>query len=333
MLYHFGDCVLDDQLYQLSRDGAPIEIEPKVFDVLAYLLHHHDRVVSKDELLEKLWPGQVVSETALTRCIVAARKAVGDDGGKQQIIKTQHGRGYRFIAEVVSSQHSVVSREEGQTGDDEDSLESSVQSLESNGQRLESEVQRKTVTDQTLDPRLNDSRLSDPQRQTLDDSSDQTLDARRRTLDATAPSVQRLWSIRAFILLGLVLLVGIIVVVQYLSLPTPTPQSLSPNTQSLPLPDKPSIVVLPFTNLSGDPAQEYFSDGITEDLTSGLSRISSLFVISRHSAFTYKGKAVKVQEVSKELGVRYVLEGSVRRAEDQIRITTQLIDATTGYHL
>ena len=99
---------------------------------------------------------------------------------------------------------------------------------------------------------------------------------------------------------------------------------------ALPLPDKPSIVVLPFVNMSEDPEQDYFSDGITEDLTSDLSRISSLFVIARNSAFTYKGKAVKVQDVSERLGVRYVLEGSVRKADDQVRITAQLIDATTG---
>jgi TolB-like protein/class 3 adenylate cyclase len=101
----------------------------------------------------------------------------------------------------------------------------------------------------------------------------------------------------------------------------------------LPLPDKPSLVVLPFVNMSDDPKQEYFSDGITEDLTSALSTISSLFVIARNSAFTYKDKAVKVQEVGKELGVQYVLEGSVRKTNDQVRITAQLIEATTGYHL
>ena len=84
--------------------------------------------------------------------------------------------------------------------------------------------------------------------------------------------------------------------------------------------------------MSEDPKQEYFSDGITEDLTSDLSQLSNLFVIARNSAFTYKGKAVKVQDVSKELGVRYVLEGSVRKADDQVRITAQLIDATTGAH-
>src|SRR5262245_34146175 len=100
-----------------------------------------------------------------------------------------------------------------------------------------------------------------------------------------------------------------------------------PSSPGLPLPDQPSIAVLPFVNMSGDPEQEYFSDGITEDLTTDLSKIASLFVISRNSAFTYKGKAVKVQEVSRELGVRYVLEGSIRKSDSQVRITAQLIDA------
>jgi TolB-like protein/class 3 adenylate cyclase len=100
-----------------------------------------------------------------------------------------------------------------------------------------------------------------------------------------------------------------------------------------PLPDKPSIAVLPFTNLSDDPAQEYFADGMTEDLITDLSKISGLFVIARNSVFTYKGKAVKVRQVAEELGVRYVLEGSVRRVGDQVRINAQLIDATTGGHL
>ena len=100
-----------------------------------------------------------------------------------------------------------------------------------------------------------------------------------------------------------------------------------------PLPDKPSIVVLPFTNMSGDPEQEYFSDGITEDLTNELARYPFLFVIARNSAFTYKGKQVNVEDVGRELGVRYVLEGSVRKAGGRVRITAQLIDATTGGHL
>jgi adenylate cyclase len=99
------------------------------------------------------------------------------------------------------------------------------------------------------------------------------------------------------------------------------------------LPDKPSIAVLPFTNMSGDRDQEYFSDGITDDLTTALSRIPDVFVIARTSAFTYKGKAVEVQEISRQLGVKYVLEGSVRKADKQVRITAQLVDATTGNHI
>ncbi|HEX9867615.1 MAG TPA: tetratricopeptide repeat protein, partial [Candidatus Tectomicrobia bacterium] len=115
--------------------------------------------------------------------------------------------------------------------------------------------------------------------------------------------------------------------------PTPSTQPLAPSTQALPLPDKPSIIVLPFVNMSKDPEQEYFSDGLTETLTGDLSKISSLFVIARNSAFTYKGKAVKVQDVGREMGVRYVLEGSVLKAGDQVRITAQLIEASSGYHL
>src|SRR5262249_19296853 len=102
---------------------------------------------------------------------------------------------------------------------------------------------------------------------------------------------------------------------------------------ALPLPDKPSILVLPFINMSNDPEQEYFSDGITEDITTDLSKISNLFVISRNSAFTYKGKAAKVRDISQEMGVRYVMEGSVRKAGERVRITAQLIDAIQDQHL
>jgi TolB-like protein len=104
-------------------------------------------------------------------------------------------------------------------------------------------------------------------------------------------------------------------------------------TTHLPLPDKPSIAVLPFQNMSGDAEQEYFVDGLVEDMTTALSRFKSLFVIARNSSFTYKGKVVDIKQVGRELGVRYVLEGSVRRAGDRVRITGQLIDAMNGAHL
>jgi TolB-like protein/class 3 adenylate cyclase/Flp pilus assembly protein TadD len=143
------------------------------------------------------------------------------------------------------------------------------------------------------------------------------------------PTMQALLLLSGLLLGGLVLLL-------FPSLPVLITHHFSLVTRAepgLPLPNKPSLVVLPFVNMSGDPEQEYFSDGLTEDLTSDLSQISSLFVISRNSAFTYKGKAVKLLEVSRELGVRYVVEGSVRKAGDQLRITAQLVDATKDQHL
>jgi TolB-like protein/Tfp pilus assembly protein PilF len=113
----------------------------------------------------------------------------------------------------------------------------------------------------------------------------------------------------------------------------PTVEPALAEKMSFPLPDKPSIAVLPFANMSEDPKQEYFSDGITEDIITALSKIPKLFVIARNSTFTYKGKPVKVQQVSEELGVQYVVEGSVRKAEDRVRITAQLIDALSGHHI
>ena len=114
----------------------------------------------------------------------------------------------------------------------------------------------------------------------------------------------------------------------------PQPVSIArPGEHASQLPDRPSIAVLPFTNMSGDPEQEYFSDGITEDLITELSRFRSLLIIARNSTFTYKGKSVRVQQVAEELGVQYVLEGSVRRAADRVRITAQLIEASTDAQL
>ncbi len=111
------------------------------------------------------------------------------------------------------------------------------------------------------------------------------------------------------------------------------PQQAAPEFHEFEIPQKPSIAVLPFTNMSGDPEQEYFSDGITEDIITALSKINNLLVIARNSTFTYKGKSVDVRQVSREQGVRYVLEGSVRKAGNRVRVTAQLIDAITGHHI
>ncbi len=128
-------------------------------------------------------------------------------------------------------------------------------------------------------------------------------------------------------------LIGVAGAVTWLRPWEPTIEPASVERMAFPLPDKPSIAVLPFTNLSDDPTQEYFADGMTEDLITDLSKIAGLFVIARNSTFIYKGKTVTIRQVAEELGVRYVLEGSVRRVGQQVRINAQLIDATTGGHL
>jgi TolB-like protein len=205
--YVFANCVLDMDRRELRRGSALVAVEPQVLDLIAHLIRHRDRVVSKDDLLGAIWHGRMVSESALFNRINAARKAIGDTGEHQRLIKTFPRKGLRFVAEV----------------------------------RQES----------------------------------------------------------------------------------PDP---------LPLPDRPSIAVLPFVDLGGEPGQDYFADGITEDLVTGLARIRWLFVIARNSAFVYKNRAVDVKQVSRELGVRYVLEGSARRAGTRLRITAQLVDATSGGH-
>jgi adenylate cyclase len=128
----------------------------------------------------------------------------------------------------------------------------------------------------------------------------------------------------------LILIVGGVVIWRAAS---PPKEVASVGKMAFPLPDEPSIAVLPFDNMTGDPEQEFFSDGITEQIIAALSKISSLFVIARNSTFTYKGKPVKVQQVSEELGVRYVLEGSVQRSSERVRVTAQLIDAIKGNHI
>jgi TolB-like protein len=208
--------VLDSDRRELARGAEAIVIGPQVFDLLLHLVQNREHVVTKDNLIDVVWGGRIVSESTLTSHINAVRKAVGDTGDEQRLVRTIARKGYRFVGDV---------RETAATG---------------------------------------------------------------------------------------------------------SAGAAKPDGTGLPVPDRPSIAVLPFLNLSGDPDQDYFVDGVVDDIISALSRLRWLFVIARNSSFTYKGRAIDVKQVGRELGVRYVLEGSVRKAANRVRITGQIIDANAG---
>lgn len=209
----FGNFRLDLRLRRIFGNGVPLELKSKAFDILCVLASARGEVVTKDELMAKVWPGLVVEENNIQVHVSALRKALGEERGSPAHLITISGRGYRLVGVEEASRRG--SQESGLAG-------------------------------------------------------------------------------------------------------------------VLALPDRPSIAVLPFQNLSSDPEQAYFADGVVEDIITGLSRVKWLSVIARNSSFVYKGKDVDVRQVGLELAVRYVLKGSIRRFADRIRIATQLVEAPSG---
>jgi TolB-like protein/Tfp pilus assembly protein PilF len=221
MIYIFDDYSLDSVRSELRRGAELVVVEPRVFDLLEYLIRNRDRVVSKDDLIESVWSGRIVSESALASRMSAARQAVGDGGERQRLIRTIARKGHRFVGEVREEEAPPI----------------------------------------------------------------------------TAAHVAQ-------------------------AIPHPHEQS-----------DKPVVAVLPFENLSGDPEQDYFADGLTEDIITALSLWRSFPVIARNSTHVYKGKSPDIREVGRELGARYVIKGSVRKAGSKVRVTAQLINSVNGHHV
>ena len=231
MQFIFSDHILDRDLRELSRGADAVALEPQVFDLLVYLLEARDHVVSKDELIDSVWGGRIVSESTLTSRINAARKAIGDTGRDQKLIRTIARKGFRFVGDVRCLQ---------------------------NGQHNGALAHHRNGHSEPSEP-----------------------------------------VVRA---------------------------ALAPL-------DRPAIAVLPFTNMSEEAGQEYFSDGISEDIITALYKLRWFYVIARNSSFVYKRKAVSIKQVGEELGVGYVLEGSVRKDGNRVRITAQLSDVSTGMQI
>ncbi|MGB6537136.1 MAG: winged helix-turn-helix domain-containing tetratricopeptide repeat protein [Xanthobacteraceae bacterium] len=224
----FSGHTLDPDRRELRRGGQAVPVEPQVFDLLLHLVRNRDRVLSKDDLIASVWAGRLVSDSTVNSRINAARKAVGDSGEEQKLIRTVARKGWRFVGAVQTQAEQPRPKHGGVAHAD---------------------------------------------------------------------------------------------------------QAPEPSRPALPLPDRPAIAVLPFTNMTGDPAQDYFSDGISEDIITALSKLRWFFVIARNSSFIYKDKPVHLKEIAAELGVGYVVEGSVRKAGDRVRITAQLNDVATGSHI
>lgn len=308
----FGPHRLDLGAKQLWRDQKEVKLTPKALAVLLVLVARAGQVVTKDELFQSVWLQTVVSDDALTTCILELRHALRDKAKQPRYIETVHRRGYRFIASL-SAAPPVPSSESRSQNPEVSGQEKNKNTEQSEGIGLQAEGSSPSFPSNLQSEAFGFSQSSESRAGTA---------RRKRAMVAVA---------------SLLLLAGAFVIVRYFFFPlVPHHSSLATEEAqppAWPLPDKPSIVILPFVNLSGDPGQEYFNDGITEEITTALSRLSSLFVIARTSAFSYKGKGVKVQDISREMGVRYILEGSVRKADGQVRILAQLIDAATGEHV
>jgi TolB-like protein/Tfp pilus assembly protein PilF len=231
MQYAFDDYRLDPALRELRCGGSVVHAEPQVFDLVLHLLQNRERVVSLDELVDKVWEGRHISESTIRNRINAARKLLGDDGSQQRLIRTIARKGIRFVGAAVEE-----SKVRGGGGAD------SAPARAANGPA------------ETLVPDKPEAETGRP----------------------------------------------------------------------------PVVGVLPFANLSGDPDQDHLGDGFTEDIITMLARHRSLFVIARNSAFAFKDHASDVRHVGRQLGAEYVVEGSVRRVRDDLRVTAHLIETATG---
>jgi TolB-like protein/DNA-binding winged helix-turn-helix (wHTH) protein len=241
--YRFTEFEIDLSQQELRRLGEAVHIEPQVFDLIVHLVRNHDRIVSKDELIETIWNGRIISEAALSSRINGARRALGDNGNDQALIRTLHKRGFRFVGDVQA-----------------------VSAVEADAQAV------RLVPDKGAAP--------------ADVPVSVSVSAEVRRLDDVVSE-----SVKA--------------------------EAVT----------RPSIAVLPFGNMSDDPENDYFSYGLTEDIIRLLARNRWLSVISRHSTVAFQGRTVDAREIGEQLGVRYVMVGSVRKSRDTVRITAELVRA------
>ena len=304
---------LDTSNHLLWRNGDRVPVAPKAFDVLAYLVENAGRVVTQDEILEALWAETYVNPEVLRKYILEVRKALGDRPDKPEFIETLPKRGYRFVAPVV----------------DENKAESKAESID------ESRAEESTATPAEVPPSPAAEEHPAGEQATDEKAGPAPVPSAAPAAEAAEQQIgsaavpsggksssgkRRLWTL-AVAALGLVLALAL---GHFRNARIRANARLLKNT---------SIAVLPFVDMSPAKDQQYFSDGLAEQLINDLAKVSGLKVVGRSSAFQFRGKNEDVREVGKKLGVANVLEGSVRREGNHVRITAELIKADDGFQL
>ncbi|MBM3538403.1 MAG: tetratricopeptide repeat protein [Alphaproteobacteria bacterium] len=384
---------LDTERRELSRDREPITVEPQVFDLLVFLIENRDRVVSKDDLIAGVWGGRIVSDSTLTSRINAARRAIGDSGERQALIRTYARKGIRFVGEVREGNTPAASKTAQPSnapaaaailaaapagpgapvdpGDGAALRRLALQRDVITGFIVAHRGQILASADEHILARFTD----------LSDAVSAASDFQRELGARNAPlpeSARLLFGVgiaiegggrsgspegdgaRLAVRIAEAAGPGAVCVSGEVRARAAMPPDLwftdtvagKPADTAQPLRiyrvhsnapaavagftetgGRPSVAVLPLNNLSGDPQQDYFADGITEDIITALSKHRSLVVIARNSAFAFKDHGTDVRRVGVDLGADYVVEGSVRRIDQRVRITVQLVETDGGRHI
>jgi adenylate cyclase len=300
VIYVFEDYSLDTARRELRHGTNLVAVEPQVFDILQYLVSHRERVVSKDDLIDAIWGGRIVSESTLSSRLTAVRHALGDCAEAQRLIRTIPRKGLRFVGEVREV-GDVCSIRTPEPANSPVQLAGSASEVPSNA----AEIDRNDIADE----------------QHIENVA-RPVRVYRLKLGA-APTRYRLGA-RQLRWVGAGIAVVVLAVVAFAGVLFFWPkESLQ---RAFPMPDRPALAVLPFSNVSGNPEQDYLAYGLADDIITELARNRDLVVMARNSSFSFKGQVKSVPDIARQLGVRYVLDGSVHRSGEQVFFNAQLID-------
>ena len=299
MIFTINGCSVDTEAYEIRRNGSLVPVEPQVFDLLVQLLEHRDRVVTKDEIIERIWKGRIVSEAALSTRIKAARQVIGDDGASQACIRTIRCRGFRVVAEVTASAGAVPGAPQPPHGAID------------------------LRTDAVASPRPSPA-LDWPEVET----AERPTDASPVAANGTAARLTGRGRTAALTALVAVVVLGSAAGWYVLQAGRYSPAAIAP--AALGMPTGPGIAVLRFKNPAGDSTLDFLEGALTEEIATQLTRFSELRVTSRALTSEYDRNDIELRDLGRKLGAEFLVQGSLRRSSERVRLTAQLLRATDG---